>query len=82
MSIIQVRDVFLWTTVFNYALLIIWALLSLFAGDWVFGLWGRWFGIAPERAKSWNFGGIMIYKLGIILFNLGPLIALLVVGSR
>jgi hypothetical protein len=76
MSIETLRSFFLWCTVINYAVLLIWVALALLGRDGVLRLWGRWFRISPEQFDMLNIGGITLYKTGIILFNLVPCIAL------
>jgi hypothetical protein len=63
-------------TLINYGILILWVLLTLFAGKWFVGLQSRWFRVPEDKVWSWTYGGIMFYKLAIILFNLVPLVAL------
>lgn len=76
MSIAVVRDTLLWCTVLNYALLVVWALLTLAPHDWLRRLWGRWYRVSPGAFDALNFGGIGLYKLLIIVFNLIPYIAI------
>jgi hypothetical protein len=76
MSMEMVRSALLWCTVVNYALLLIWFLLYVLARGWLYRIWGRWFHLTAEQFDALNFGGILLHKLGIILFNLAPLVAL------
>jgi hypothetical protein len=62
-------------TAINYALLIIWVLL-LISGNWFVALNAKLFRVPEEKARWAMYKGIMYYKLGIILFNLVPLIAM------
>ena len=80
MSIEVVRSALLWCTVINYAVLLIWFLLIVLPHKWLYRLWGRWFQLTAEQFDALNFGGIMLYKLGIMLFNLVPLLALYLAG--
>ena len=80
MSIEMVRSTFLWCAVINYALLLIWFLLYVLPHGWLYRLWGRWFHLTTEQFDSVNFAGMALYKLGIMLLNLAPLLALYVVG--
>ncbi len=80
MSIEMARSFFLWCTVINYASLLLWFLLYVSPHVWLYRLWGRWFHLTAEQFDALNFGGILLYKLGIILFNLAPLVALYLVG--
>jgi hypothetical protein len=79
MSIETARSFFLWCSVINYAVLLLWVALALFGRDGVLRLWSRGFRISPEQFDMINIGGITLYKTGIILFNLVPCIALYVV---
>jgi hypothetical protein len=70
------QQFFLWCTVINYGILILWFTVFTFAHDLVFKLHTRWFKLSPERFDSINYLGAAVYKIGIVLFNLTPLIAL------
>jgi hypothetical protein len=79
MSVEMLRAALLWCTVINYAMLLLWAALVLLAPGFV--RWhGRWFGMSPEQFNAVNYGGMLLYKLGILLFNLVPYIALRIVA--
>ena len=80
MSLEVARSALLWCTVINYGLLLIWFLLYVLPHVWLHRLWGRWFHLTAEQFDAFNFAGILLYKLGIILFNLVPCIALYVAG--
>lgn len=66
----------LWSTVVNYAILIVWFLAFVFARDWMRGLHGRWFKLPDATFDAIHYGGMAAYKIGILLFNLVPLLAL------
>ena len=76
MNIEMARSTLLWCTVINYAVLAIWFLLYVLAHGWLCRLWGRWFRLTAEQFDALNFGGMALYKLGILLLNLAPCIAL------
>ena len=76
MTIEIVRGALLWCTVINYAVLLIWFLLLVLTHKWIYRVWRRWFQLTAEQFDALNFGGIILYKLGILLFNLVPLLAL------
>jgi hypothetical protein len=40
------------------------------------GLHGRWFKFPDATFDAIHYGGMAVYKIGILLFNLVPLIAL------
>lgn len=74
------RDVLLWCSVINFGLLLWWFLLFITAHDWVYRLHSKWFGIPREQFDMIHYTGMAWYKLGILLFNLVPFIALHIVG--
>lgn len=76
MTINEIKDALLWCVAINYALLLIWAGIFIFAHDWAYRILIRWFKLSVEAFDAMNLGGISLYKLGIILVNLVPLIAL------
>ena len=79
MSIDVVPNFFLWCTVINYLVLVVWFLLLVFPHQWLYRFWGKWFPLTAEQLDAINFGAITLYKLGILLFNLVPYIALRIV---
>lgn len=79
MSIETIRDTLLWCTVINYGVLLVWFLFLVVAHGWVHRLHGRWFRLSAERFDSIHYAGMAVYKIGILLFNLVPYIALLIV---
>jgi hypothetical protein len=71
-----IRKTLLWCTVINYGILLVWWLFFLFAHDWMYQLHGRWFHLSREQFDSLHYGGMALYKIGILLSNLIPYIAL------
>jgi hypothetical protein len=78
-SIENARSFFLWCSVINYALLIVWALLATLGRGWWYGLVGRIFRVSREQFDLLNYPGIALYKMGIFLFNLAPFISLYII---
>lgn len=75
-----VRDALLWCTVINGAVLMLWSLLWLLPHKWIYELTGRFSHITPEYFDTISFSGLVIYKMGILFFNLAPYIALRIIG--
>ncbi len=67
----------LFSTLVNYAVLIVWFLSFVNARGWMRGLHGRWFKLPDATFDAIHYGGMAAYKIGILLFNLVPLLALL-----
>lgn len=79
MNVQTVRKALLWCTAMNYGLVIVWFLCVWLAHDWMYNLNRNWFPISSEVFDVINYGGIGLYKLGILMFNLMPCIALYIV---
>jgi hypothetical protein len=60
----------------NYAILLIWLFFFVFARDFIRRTHGRWFRLSDEVFDSVHYAGMAAFKLGILLFNLTPLLAL------
>lgn len=76
MHVVELKDFLLWCLCLNYALLLVWAGAFIFAHDWMYKLHGRWFRLPVETFNAIHYIGMAIYKIGIFMFNLVPLIAL------
>jgi hypothetical protein len=76
MSIAIVRDVLLWGAVINYGVLFVWFLFFLLTHDCMYRLHGRWFHLSVEQFDTLHSAGMAIFKVGILLFNLVPYVAL------
>jgi uncharacterized protein DUF6868 len=76
MSLALVRNVLLCCPVINYGVLLVWFLCFLLTHDWLRRLHGRWFHLSVEQLDTLHYAGMAIYKIGILLFNLVPYIAL------
>jgi hypothetical protein len=80
MSLEMIRKVLLWCTVINYGILLIWFLFFMLAHDWIYQLHGTWFHLSVEQFDALHYAGMALYKVGILLLNLVPYIALRLVG--
>ncbi len=72
---------FLWcSTIINYVILLVWFLVFTLAHDWLIRMHGRWFHLSDEQFDALHYGGMTVYKIGILIFNLVPLIVLSLLG--
>jgi hypothetical protein len=76
MNQLPLRDFLLWCTVLNYLVLLLWFAVFALAHDWMLRSHGRWFRLTPAQFDAVHYGGMAVYKVGILLLNLVPLIAL------
>jgi len=72
----------LWCTILNYLVLIIWFAAFTLAHEWMFRLHGRWFRLTAAQFDALHYGGMAVYKVGILLLNLVPLVALTLIGRH
>ncbi len=76
MTTTLIKEVLLWYVCLNYAVLLLWAGTFVFARNWMYRWHGRWFKLSNETFDALNYGGLAVYKIGIFLFGLMPLLAL------
>jgi hypothetical protein len=70
------KELLLYSLAFNYAILIIWFSVFSFAHDWMYRLHSRWFSLSTETFNALHYASMALYKIGIILLNIAPLVAL------
>ena len=80
MTLEQIRDMLAWCTVINLGLLIWWFLFIALAHDWTHRYHNKWFKLSVEAFDSMHYAGMGLFKIGILLFNLVPYLALRIVG--
>lgn len=76
MTIDEVRSLLLWCTVINYGVLMCWFSAFVLGHGWMYSLHSRWFRISVERFDTIHYGSMGLYKVGVLLLNLVPLVAL------
>jgi hypothetical protein len=76
MSIEMVRKALLWCAIINYGMLLVWFLLFVLAHDWMYLSHSRWFHLSVEQFDMLHYAGMSIFKLGIILLNVVPYVAI------
>ena len=81
MSVEFLRRSLLWCAVINYAILIVWFVVFVFAQDAIRDLHSRFFDLARDQFGALNYLGMAIYKIGVLLFNVVPCIVLYIVGN-
>lgn len=72
----EIKEVLLWCVGINYVLLFVWFGVFVYARDRVYRMHTRWFKLSVETFDAVNYAGIAIYKIGVILLNVAPLVAL------
>jgi len=78
MTIEQLTQFFQWITVVNVVLFVLsWILVMAFKG-FIGKMHGKMFGIAENNIAAMVYGYLGLFKLLIIVFNIGPYLALLI----
>jgi len=80
MVIATLKTFFMWCTIINGGLLIVSAIMCTFLGDLVYPIHSKWFSISREAFNVAIYSFIGLYKILIIIFNLVPWIALVIIG--
>ena len=71
----EIKYVLLYCVGLNYTILFIWFGTFVFAHDWMYRTHGRWFKLSVETFDAIHYGRLSVFKIGIILLNLVPLVA-------
>lgn len=75
------QSFFFWCTIINYGVLLLWSLVFFVGHDLHYRLTNRLFrSLTVEQYDLVNLGGIAIYKIAVLVFNLVPYAALCIVG--
>ena len=77
----QLQSFFMWCTVINSAILLWWWLAFAWMHDWVFKMHTRWYDLTKEKFDAIQYLVIGLLKIAIIVFNLVPYLALLIILS-
>jgi hypothetical protein len=70
----------LWCSIINYIVLLVWFAVYVFAHDALYRLHNRWFRLSVEQFDLVMYCSMAVYKIGILLLNLVPLLALWVLS--
>jgi hypothetical protein len=76
----EIKEFLLYCVILNYAILLIWSGAFIFAHDWMYRMHSRWFKLPVETFDAIHYKCLAAYKIGIILLNLVPLIALYLIS--
>jgi len=80
MALETFRDVFMWSSIINYSILLVWFLVFTLAHDWMYELHGKWFKLRREQFDAVHYSGMAGFKLLILIFNVTPYVSLVIVG--
>ena len=69
-----------WCTIINFGIFLIVVLAWMLVNDYTSQFSASMMGLTPQEVKVAVINGLMVYRAGIILFNLVPYIALKIMG--
>jgi len=74
------KDFFMWMTLINFGILTLSFVLFISAKDFIYKLHGKWFKMSKENMNKTLYKAMAFYKIAVIVFNLVPYIALVIIG--
>lgn len=80
MSLEELRRFLLYCTIIDYALLLWWFFVFAKFRHELYRLHNRWFEIPQDMFDRIHYNLMGLFKIGIFLFNLVPLLALYLMG--
>ena len=70
----------LYSLAINYGILLFWFVVFALARDPIQRLHGRWFKLQPGQFDAIHYSLMGVYKIGILVFNAVPLLAIWLMG--
>jgi hypothetical protein len=80
MDIQTLTTFFMWCTIINGALLVLWTAMWILAPDLVYRTQSKWFPIPRETFNVVFYSFLGLFKIVFLIFNVVPYVALLIVG--
>ena len=80
MGIQALTAFFMWCTILNGALLVLWTTMCMFAPNLVYRTQSKWFPIPRQTFDVVIYSFLGLFKIVFLVFNLVPYVALLIVG--
>jgi hypothetical protein len=81
MQLTDLKHLLLISTLVNYSLVTVWFLTFVYAHDALYQLHTKWFRLSPQDFDKIHYSAMAAYKIGVLLLNLVPLIALAIAGD-
>ena len=81
MDIQTLTTFFMWCTIINGGLFILWAVFCLCAPDLVYRTQSRWFPMPRDIFNIVLYAFLGVFKIVFLIFNVVPYVALLILGS-
>lgn len=80
MNIQTLTTFFMWCTIINGGILILWTMFFAFAPDFVYRIQSKWFPIPRETYNVVIYSILGLFKIVFLVFNVVPYVSLLIIG--
>ena len=80
MDVQTLTTFFMWCTIINGSILILWSMFFMFAPDFVYRIQYKWFPIPREIYNVVIYSFLGLFKIFFLVFNVVPYVALLILG--
>ena len=80
MDLQTLTSFFMWCTIIDGGILILWTVFSVLAPDLVYRTQSKWFPIPRETFNVVIYSFLGLFKIVFLVFNVVPYVALLIVG--
>ena len=80
MSLAELRPLLGWCLLLNFAILALWFAAFVLLHDTMYRLHGKLFAISRETFDAIHYAGMAAFKIGIILLNIAPYLAISLAG--
>ena len=80
MDIQTLTTFFMWCTIMNGALLVLWTTMCILTPDLVYRTQSKWFPIPRDTFNVVMYSFLGLFKIVFLVFNVVPYVALLIVG--
>lgn len=77
-----IKKFFLWNSIINGGLLIIWIIFFIYAADWIYEIHEKIFFISRESFDQISYKLLGVYKILFLVFNLVPYLVFSLVLKR
>ncbi len=80
MDLQTLKEFFMWCSIINGGLLAFLVVITSLAPDLVYRTQKKWFPLSREHFEVVMYGFLGLFKVSLIVFNLVPFLALLIIG--
>jgi hypothetical protein len=81
MDVQTLTTFFMWCTIVNGALLVLWSIIFFLAPGLVYRTQSKWFTAPRETFNVVYYSFLGLFKIVFLFFNVVPFVALLIVGK-